>query len=99
MCQVPASQLKTQVNHNEMVTNKLEVRPPSSPPLSPPSPSSLSLSFLLLFFTSFSLLLKELLLEYKNSSLPKDRWRAMSLTKALAAVRRHPKEISSYEVK
>ncbi|XP_019849408.1 PREDICTED: DNA polymerase lambda-like isoform X1 [Amphimedon queenslandica] len=63
MCQVPASTLHAQVNHNEAVTSKLE----------------------------------ELLLEYKNSSLPKDKWRAMSLTKAVAAVKRHPKEITTHE--
>ena len=37
-------------------------------------------------------------MEYKNSSMPKDRWRANSLTKAISAIKRHPNEITSYEV-
>lgn len=35
---------------------------------------------------------------YKTSGVEQDRWRAMSLTKVLAAIKRYPKEITSYEV-
>ena len=39
--------------------------------------------------------LEELLTVYQNS--PGDKWRAMSTTKVLQAIKKHPKEITSYE--
>ena len=40
--------------------------------------------------------LQELLRVYQNSA--GDKWRAMSTTKAIQAIKKHPKEITSYEV-
>ena len=82
VCEIPSSERKSQVNHNKHITEKLEVT-------STHFIFSLALNYMLV---------QELLMAYKTSGVEQDRWRAMSLTKVLAAIKRHPKEITSYEV-
>ena len=83
VCEIPSSERKSQVNHNKHITDKLEVTSTHAP-----TPINI-------ITTVF---VQELLTAYKTSSVEQDRWRAMSLTKVLTAIKRHPKEITSYEV-
>ena len=85
-CEVPTSQMKSKVNHNQHITDKLEVC------------QWYLKSCLLIRVFYCSIIAKDLLSTYKTSSLPKDRWRAMALTKAITAIKKHPKEITTYEV-
>ena len=43
--------------------------------------------------------MQELLQVYKNSTSAGDQWRVMGYTKAITALKNHPKEITTWEVR
>ena len=84
ICEIPKSETQSWVNHNQHITDKLEV-------------IYIHWQTALMALTPCThVCLQELLIVYQNS--PGDKWRAMSTTKVIQAIKKHPKEITSYEV-